>query len=77
MAIKTTHDACVVCVPCLTNGKLEDANMECIKGECPTCGFDKIWSKGLRWRLLVCESEQDKGEWTVKLNPVLCLATNE
>ena len=48
ISTKNKYDACVACVPCLAGGKLEDANFICVNRECPTCGFDKIQSKGLR-----------------------------
>lgn len=65
----TKYDACVACVPCLKSGKLEDAKFSCVNGECPTCGFDKIWSKGVRRRILRREFDTDKKEWVEKLNP--------
>ena len=44
----TKYDACVACLTCLQSGKLEDSNFAGVNGECPTCGFDKIWSKVLK-----------------------------
>ena len=50
---KTKYDAFVACLTCLKSGKIEDASFACVNGECPTCGFDKIWSLGLRLRILI------------------------
>ena len=72
---KTKYDACVACIPCLKSGKLEDANFSCVNGECPTCGFDKIWSLGLHRRILIREFDYEKSEWAEKLNPDSALAT--
>ena len=76
ISTKNKYDACVACVPCLAGGKLEDANFICVNGECPTCGFDKIWSKGLRRRILSREFDSAKSEWVEKLNPNSSLATD-
>ena len=78
-AVKLLHlkyDACVACLPCLTTRKLGDANFTCVNGECPHCGFDKIWSKGLRRQILMREYDSEKREWVDKLNPNSALATN-
>jgi len=58
------YDTCVACLPCIgKGGKLEDAKMSCVNGECPKCGMDKIWSKGLRRRLVKREWDAGKKEW--------------
>ena len=49
--MNTKYDMCVGYLPCLENGKLEDAKIECIEGTCTKCGFDKLWSKGVRVRV--------------------------
>ena len=59
---KTKYDACVAFLLCLKSGKLEVANFACVDGECPTCGFDKIWSLALRRRILVQEFDYEKSE---------------
>ena len=72
----TNYDACVGCLPCLQSGKLEDAKFTCVNGDCPKCRFDKLWSKGVRHRILLKEFDVDKGEWIEKLNPDSSLATD-
>ena len=52
ISAKKKYDACVACLTCLKSGKLEDAKFAFVNGKCPTFGFDKIWSKGLRRRKL-------------------------
>jgi hypothetical protein len=76
METKTKYDACVACLPCLNGGLLEDANIRCVNGTCPLCGFDKIWSKGLRRRIMCREWNPVKSEWVDKLNPNSVLATD-
>jgi len=76
LSMTTKYDMCVACLPCLKNGKLEDAKFSCVNGDCPTCGFDKIWSKGLRNRILMKEYDVGKKEFIEKLNPNLSLATD-
>ena len=49
----TKYDACVACFTYLKRGKLDDTNFACVNGECPNCGFDKIWPKGLQRRILI------------------------
>lgn len=71
------YDTCVACLPCIgKGGKLEDAKMSCVNGECPKCGMDKIWSKGLRRRLVKREWDAGKKEWVDKLNKDSKLATD-
>ena len=53
ISAKTKYDACAACITFLKSGKFEDENISCVNGECPTCRFDKIWSKGLRRRILI------------------------
>ena len=40
---------------CLPSGKIEDAKFDCIYGLCDNCGFDKLWSDGLR-KILIDEN---------------------
>jgi len=65
--MNTKYDMCVACLPCLENGKLEDAKIECIEGTCTKCGFDKLWSKGVRARIFDSDN---------KLNAKSTLATD-
>jgi hypothetical protein len=76
METKTKYDACVACLPHLNGGLLEDANIRCVNGTCPSCGFDKIWSKGLRCCIMSREWNPVKSEWVEKLNPHSVLATD-
>jgi hypothetical protein len=47
------YAAMVACMgPCLPTGNLEDAKYECLYGECHQCGFERLWSDGLRKVLL-------------------------
>lgn len=48
--------------------KLEDAKISCVNGECPLCGFDKIWSKGIHRHILLHEYDNTKGEFVEKRN---------
>jgi hypothetical protein len=49
LKMKTKYDSCKACLPCLPEmGNLEDAKLSCVNGECYCCGFDKLWSKGVR-----------------------------
>ena len=60
IATKTKYNAFVACLTCFKRGKLEDAKFSCVNGEYPTCGFDKIWSKGLRKRILIRSFDSNK-----------------
>ena len=73
---RTKYEGCVAYLTCLKSGKLEDASFACVNGECPTCGFDKIWSKVIRRRLFIREFDSNKSEQVEKLNPNLVLATD-
>ena len=66
---KTKFYSCVACLACLKSGNLEDANFSCVNFECPTYGFDKIWSKGLRKRILIREFDSNKSKCVENLNP--------
>jgi hypothetical protein len=77
----TKYDACLECVPCLQprrNGekKLEDAKFSCVSMECPRCGFDKIWSSGIRNRIILKEYEPSRRAFVEKLNPNCSMATD-
>ena len=50
---KTKYDACVACLTCLNSGNLNYANVACVNGDFPTCGFNKIWSLGLPRGILI------------------------
>ncbi|KAL7490747.1 hypothetical protein ACHAWT_000278 [Skeletonema menzelii] len=51
------YDMCVeVLQPCLTSRKLEDAEEKCLDGTCPTCGFQRWWSRTLRKKLFITPS---------------------
>ena len=47
ISANTRYDSCVACLICLKSVKLENAIFAFVDGKCPTCGFGKIWSKGL------------------------------
>ena len=50
--------ALVACLgDCLPSGKIEDAKFDCIYGLCDDCGFDKLWSDGLR-KILIDENDK-------------------
>ena len=70
------YDACVASLPCLNSSKLKDANSSFVNGGFPTCGFDKIWSLGLRRRILIQEFDYEKSEWVEKMNPDSALDTD-
>ena len=78
---QTKYDACLECIPCLdprSNGekKLEDAKFSCVNGECPRCGFDKIWSNGIRKMIMLSEYDPERKEFVQKLNPSCDFATS-
>lgn len=37
-------------------GRLHSAKIECFNGKCPDCGFSKLWSKGLRPKIVGSDS---------------------
>jgi len=46
------YDMCMKCVCIPDGGKLEDAKFACVEGNCPLCGMDKLWSNGVRRKIL-------------------------
>ena len=78
---RTKYDACLGYLSCLeedANGKriLENAKFSCVNGDFPKCGFDKIWSKGIRNQILIKEFDNDTSKWVEKLNPKSSFATD-
>ena len=53
ISAKGKCDDCVSWLTWFNRGKLENEKISCVNGECPTCGFDKIFSKGLWMRILI------------------------
>ena len=54
LATPSKYDTIVECLqPCLSSQKLEDAKPLClIQDGCDMCGFDQLWSDGLRATLM-------------------------
>jgi len=60
LCMSSKYDCIVACLaPCLgRSDKLEGANFECINGnECSKCGFQQLWSGGVRNSLLTQNDE--------------------
>ncbi len=75
--MKTIYDSCKACLPCLPEfGNLEDAKLSCVNGECYPCGFDKLWSKGVRRVIILKDFGKQKMEWVESLNTESAFGTD-
>ena len=55
----------MVCAPCL-----QDADAKCLRGECNNCGFRRLWTKGIRPKLVFTNGKLKPGVsrvWTTKM----------
>lgn len=78
MKAPNKYTACKACLkPCLSEeGKLEDAKYTCVKGDCPRCGFTKLWKLGLRRQIMKRTFDNETGKWVETLNPKSKLASD-
>ncbi len=77
LKMKTKYDSCKACLPCLPEmGNLEDAKLSCVNGECYRCGFDKLWSKGVRRVIILKDFDNQQKEWVESLNKDSVFATD-
>jgi hypothetical protein len=75
--MKTKYDSCKACLSCLPEfGNLEDAKLSCVNGKCYHCGFDKLWSKGVRRVIILKDFDDQKMEWVESLNTESVFATD-
>lgn len=70
------YDMCCAALPCLDGKPLESAKYSCINCDCPTCGFDKLWSKGVKASLFKYEYDATQSKWVGQLNDTSPVKSN-
>eukprot|EP00984_Skeletonema_dohrnii_P024294 scaffold13403_cov120-Skeletonema_dohrnii-CCMP3373.AAC.1 len=71
------YDMCMKCICPPETGKLEDAKFSCVEGSCPSCGMDKLWSNGVRKKILTTTYDSDTSEFVYSLNKNCRFASDE